>query len=125
MHTQLSTEKTPTAHKVYLLIIQLTTKWEEYADDPKFAPVKDALEASLANANKWYRTVKDTMMYFIMHGTFGWFLLIFYLKYHTVLDPTQKLTFLQAAWTEREVRRAKKKFEEIVSIMFMASLFWS
>jgi len=70
MHTQLSAEKTPTAHKVYALIIQLTTKWEEYADDPKFAPVKDALEAGLTNTNKWYRTVKDTMMYFITHGTF-------------------------------------------------------
>jgi len=51
--------------------------------------------------------------------------LIFYLKYPTVLDPTQKLTFLQAALNEREVRRAKKKFEEIVSIMFMASWFWT
>jgi len=51
--------------------------------------------------------------------------LLFYLKYHTVLDPTRKLTFLQAAWTEREVRRAKKKFEEIVNIMFMALSFWS
>jgi len=69
MHSQLSAEKTPTLHKVYLLIIQLTTKWEEYADDPKFAPVKDVLEASLTNTNKWYWTVKDTMMYFIMHST--------------------------------------------------------
>jgi len=70
MHSQLSAEKTPTADVVYPLIIQLTTKWEDYADDPKFAPVKDALEASLANTNKWYRTVKDTMIYFIMHGMF-------------------------------------------------------
>ena len=52
MHSQISAEKTPTAHNVYPLIIQLTTKWEEYADDPKFSPVKEALEASLENANK-------------------------------------------------------------------------
>jgi len=70
MHSQLSVEKTLTAHKVYLLIIQLTTKWEEYLNDAKFVPVKEALEAGLANANKWYQTVKDTMMYFIMHGIF-------------------------------------------------------
>jgi len=70
MHSQLSVEKTLTAHKVYLLIIQLTTKWEEYLDDPKFVPIKEALEAGLANANKWYRTVKDTMMYFVTHGIF-------------------------------------------------------
>jgi len=70
MHSQLSAEMKPTVHKVYPLIIQLTTKWEEYADDPKFATIKDALEAGLANTNKWYWTVKDTMMYFIMHDTF-------------------------------------------------------
>ena len=70
MHSQLTAEKTPTAHTVYPLIIQLTMKWEEYADDPKFFPVKDALEASLANENKWYQTVKHTMMYFIMDGKF-------------------------------------------------------
>jgi hypothetical protein len=49
-------------------MIQLITKWEEYLDDPKFAPVMTALEAGLANVNKWYQTVKDTMMYFITHG---------------------------------------------------------
>lgn len=68
MHSQLSAEKTPTAHKAYPLMIQLITKWEEYLDDPKFAPMKTALETGLANVNKWYWTVKDTMMYFIMHG---------------------------------------------------------
>src|SRR5437660_538759 len=48
-HSQLSVEKTATAHKVYLLIIQLITKWEEYLEDPEFAPVHKALKAGLVN----------------------------------------------------------------------------
>jgi hypothetical protein len=67
-HSQLSAEKTATAHKVYPLIIQLITKWEEYLKDPEFAPVHKALEAGLANVDTWYRTTKDTMMYFITHS---------------------------------------------------------
>ena len=67
-HSQLSAEKMATAHKVYPLIIQLITKWEEYLKDPEFSPVHEALEAGLANIDKWYRTTKDTMMYFITHG---------------------------------------------------------
>ena len=38
-----------------------------------FAPIKDALEAGLANVNKWYQIMKDTMMYFIKHGKFEQF----------------------------------------------------
>jgi len=52
MHSQLSAEKTPTVYKVYPLIIQLTTKLEEYTDEPKFSPVKDALEAGISNTKQ-------------------------------------------------------------------------
>jgi hypothetical protein len=49
MHSQLLAKKTPTTYKAYPLIIQLITKWEEYHNDPKFAPVKITLEAGFAN----------------------------------------------------------------------------
>jgi len=67
-HSQLSAENMATAHKVYPLIIQLITKWEEYLKDSEFALVYKALEAGLANIDKWYWTIKDTMMYFITHS---------------------------------------------------------
>ena len=73
MHSQLSEKQMSTAHKVYPLIIQLTTKWEEYIDESQFSPVKEALGANFANAKKCYWTVKDTMMYFIMHGMLEYF----------------------------------------------------
>ena len=47
-----------------------------------------------------------------------------YLTFNLVLDPTRKLTFLQAAWMESEVRKAKKQFEKTVIIMLMTSLCW-
>ncbi|KAM6499174.1 Ribonuclease H-like domain containing protein [Amanita muscaria] len=98
MHSQLSAEKTPTCHKVYPLIIQLIAEWEEYQDDPEYDLVKHALKVGLANIKKWYQTTKGSLMYFITH----------------VLDPTRKLTFLEAAWEEDTLKAAKKNFEKIV-----------
>ncbi|KAM6489863.1 Ribonuclease H-like domain containing protein [Amanita muscaria] len=97
MHSQLSAEKTPTCHKVYPLIIQLIAEWEEYQDDPEYDLVKHALKVGLANIKKWYQTTKGSLMYFITH----------------VLDPTRKLTFLEAAWEEDTLKAAKKNFEKI------------
>jgi hypothetical protein len=50
-------------------MIQLLSKWDENYEDHRFAAVKVALEAGLANTDKWYRTAKDTMIYFVTHGT--------------------------------------------------------
>ena len=70
MHSQLSAEKTPTCHKVYLLIIQLISKWEEYRDDSEYQLVEHALGIGLANIKKWYQTMMGSSMYFITHGMF-------------------------------------------------------
>ena len=46
----------------------LQTRWEELLEDPRYAPVHDALTAGLKNAKKWYRKADDTSIYFISHG---------------------------------------------------------
>jgi hypothetical protein len=61
-------KKTPTCHKVFLLLEKLQSTWEHLSVKPEYDPVKDALEASLKNMEKWYRKTDDTSIYFVCHG---------------------------------------------------------
>jgi hypothetical protein len=42
--------------------------WENMAVHKKFEDVQEAIEAGLANIQKWYRKVDDTDAYFICLG---------------------------------------------------------
>ena len=65
---ELSAEKTPTIQKVFPLLEKLRFQWQELRDNPRYAPIKDALEAGLANMEKWFRAAGDSPIYFIAHG---------------------------------------------------------
>ncbi|KIL60192.1 hypothetical protein M378DRAFT_84140, partial [Amanita muscaria Koide BX008] len=67
------------------------------ADDPEYEMIHHALDAGIANMKKWYRSTADTVMYFITH----------------VLDPTRKLSFLEAVWSKKELQKALARFKKI------------
>ena len=106
----------PTCYKVYPLIERLQSQWEQLRDNPKYEPVKHALEAGLKNMSKWYRKTDDTSIYFISHGSssYSYFTNTGLLK-NTVLDPTWKLSYLKAAWDPEWVKAGKECMREIVS----------
>jgi hypothetical protein len=106
---------------VFPLIEKVQSGWESRVLNPSYAPVKHALEAGLKNMNKWYRKADDTSIYFISHGMFSiCFLVANYVIYvwQLVLDPTRKLTYLDAAWESAWVEAGKKRMKEIVSRLF-------
>ena len=103
-----------TCYKVYPLIERLQSQWEQLHNNPKYVPVKHALEAGLKNMSKWYHKTDDTSIYFISQSYFH-FSITGSLK-NPVLDPTCKLSYLKAVWDSEWIKAGKKQMQEIVSI---------
>ena len=68
VHGELSAEKMPTCHKVFLLLEKIQMEWEDLCDNPQYHPVQDAIQAGLDIMEKWYRKTDDTSIYFVSHG---------------------------------------------------------
>ena len=117
-HGELSAHKTSTIHMVFPLIEKVQSDWENHCLNPVYAPVKHALEAGLKNMSKWYRKADDTLIYFISHGMYTCFWLknMIYV-WQLVLDPTRKLSYLDAAWEPEWVEAGKNRMKEIVSCL--------
>jgi hypothetical protein len=86
---------------------------------PEYDPVKDALEAGLKNMEKWNRKTDNTSIYFVCHGIVSYEEVCFtaeqVLLDPTVLDPVQKLTYLEVAWEDEWVAKAMARMKTIVS----------
>ena len=67
-HGELSAEKTPTCHKVFLLLKKIQMEWEDLHDNPQYYPVKNAIQASLDVMEKWCQKTDDMSIYFVSHG---------------------------------------------------------
>ena len=81
MHEELSVEKTPTCHKVFLLLKKIQTEWEDLHNNPWYSPVKNVIQAGLDVMEKWYQKMDDTSIYFVSHGNVNMcFLLLIPLK---------------------------------------------
>ncbi|KIL54112.1 hypothetical protein M378DRAFT_182656 [Amanita muscaria Koide BX008] len=96
-HGELSANKTPTCQKVFPVLERLQSAWEDLLDKHEYEPVHDALAVGLRNMQKWYRKTDDTSIYFISH----------------VLDPTRKLSYIEAAWDPEFVESSMKRLKAI------------
>ena len=68
IHGELLAHKEPMCYKVFPLLERLQTQWETLRADDDYEPVYEALNAGLANMQKWYQKTDDTSIYFISHG---------------------------------------------------------
>ena len=68
MHGELLSHQEPTCYKVFPLLERLQTQWETLCEDDNYAPVYAALDAGLANMQKWYQKTDNTLIYLITHG---------------------------------------------------------
>ncbi|KAF8625163.1 hypothetical protein AX15_005530 [Amanita polypyramis BW_CC] len=96
-HGELSANKRPTCYKVFPLLEMVQTKWKEFLEDAKYLPIYNALSTRLNNMQKWYCKADDTSIYFISH----------------VLDPTQKLIYVEAAWEYEHVESNMQHLQKI------------
>ena len=67
-HGELLAHKEPMCYEVFLLLERLQTQWETLHANDNYEPVHEALDAGLANMQKWYQKTDDTSIYFISHG---------------------------------------------------------
>ena len=93
----------------------LQTKWKEYLEDAKYIPIHNALSAGLNNMQKWYRKADDTSIYFISHGTYLSMFVI--TDPFLVLDPTRKLTYVEAAWEYERIESNMQRLRKVVSLL--------
>jgi hypothetical protein len=42
--------------------------WEDFASDPKYSSLLDAVQARMKNISKWYRNTNESDAYFITMG---------------------------------------------------------
>jgi hypothetical protein len=70
------------------------------ADNPKYAPIADAIKQGLKNVDKYYKKACELDTYFIC----------------LVLDPNFKLAYVESRWNPQEVARGKARLEAVVSI---------
>ena len=117
-HGGLSAHQTPTIHKVFPLLEKVQSSWEALLENHEYQPVNHALEAGLQNMRKWYRKTDDTSIYFISHGNesdpFSSSTLL--INSFLVLDPTRKLSYLNAAWESEWVETGMERMRGIVSL---------
>ncbi|KAF5331561.1 hypothetical protein D9611_007605 [Ephemerocybe angulata] len=99
MHSQLSADRTPTLQRVYPVLESLMSQWETMAKDPEFSPIKEAIEAGLANLVKWYKSTDNTALYFIAH----------------FIDPVRKDKYVCAVWEDSYVDAGLEKFQDVFS----------
>ena len=72
---------------------------------------------------KWYRKTDDTSIYFVSHGNVFIVLVIghMYNSPIIVLDPTRKLTYLNAAWEGEWVEKGMERMRKIVRFISASS----
>jgi hypothetical protein len=58
----------PTLHRVISVLEFLIERWTNMSQLARFAELKDALDAGLANLQKWYWDVDSNNAYFISLG---------------------------------------------------------
>jgi hypothetical protein len=68
------------------------------AAHPKFAEISDAINAGIANLNKWYRKIDHTDVYFIC----------------LALDPKWKLAYAREKWEKAHFDAGVKRLEKVV-----------
>ncbi|PPR02389.1 hypothetical protein CVT24_002051 [Panaeolus cyanescens] len=96
MHAQLASQSQPTLQHVYPLLEKLMSDWDDMINDPKYAPIKHAIQAGVDNMVKWYRKTDESSIYFIAH----------------VLDPVIKLRYVKSAWESDYVEAGMEKMKE-------------
>ncbi|EED80198.1 predicted protein [Postia placenta Mad-698-R] len=67
------------------------------ANEPKFTPVKLAIEKGLAKIEKWYKAVSQLEIYFIC----------------LALDPTIKLEYAKNSWSDEQFSKSYKALEDV------------
>ena len=103
-HNELSKEKSPTCTRLYPTLEMLMSNWENLLDNDEFEPFYDALCAVVKLLEKYYQHADDTDAYFISHSLLLLFIITAIVNsYFFVLDPTMKLTYLDAAWKQEYI----------------------
>ena len=98
----------------------MISDWEELLEKEEFGLVHDALRAGIALLEKYYCRADDTNAYFISHSKSSPDVLLEF-NYNSnceriVLDPVTKLVYLEAAWQEKYIEKAKKCLYEQISL---------
>jgi hypothetical protein len=111
-----SSETRPTLWRVIPVLETCIERWKVMMDTPKFACVRDGLEAGIEQMLKYYRKVENGVIYFTAMGIW-----MFKFSLHSetnssvvVLDPRLKGAYTRLHWSKKDQKAAMDGFEKLV-----------